>query len=316
MSLLDHPFPFDPSYGYKREALLNIAAPPAPPDFESFWRERYRKVTQCSPKVVIQSSSFVHNGYQVFDFSFESTYGATIQGWLLVPFEQEILRGLVIGHGYGGRDAPDFELGLDNTVLLFPCFRGLSRSASPEIDSQPSKHILHNIDQRDHYILGQCVDDLWLSVSMLLELYPFLHGKTAYMGISYGGGIGALAVPWDERIDKICLNVPSFGHHPLRLQLPTFGSAEAVQNYAKNHAGVMEVLQYYDAAVSAHYAKQMLLAALAEFDPAVAPPGQYAIYNAWLGPKKLFPLLAGHFAYPGQAQCELDLICELRRFFV
>ncbi|MEZ5576382.1 MAG: hypothetical protein R3F44_12440 [Candidatus Competibacteraceae bacterium] len=35
--------------------------------------------------------------------------------------------------------------------------------------------------------------------------------------------------------------------------------------------------------------------AAARFDPAVPPPGQFAVYNALAGPKELFVLRAGHF---------------------
>jgi len=50
-------------------------------------------------------------------------------------------------------------------------------------------------------------------------------------------------------------------------------------------------------------------------DPAVAPPGQFSIYNAKPGEKKLFVLKAGHMEYPTQAQQETELLQELETFF-
>ncbi|MCA1789780.1 MAG: hypothetical protein LC667_07960 [Thioalkalivibrio sp.] len=55
--------------------------------------------------------------------------------------------------------------------------------------------------------------------------------------------------------------------------------------------------------------------AAALFDPAVAPPGQFAVYNAITGDKRLFVLDAGHFDYPGRTRQEQDLLAQLRTFF-
>ncbi|MEZ5583004.1 MAG: hypothetical protein R3F37_09785 [Candidatus Competibacteraceae bacterium] len=41
------------------------------------------------------------------------------------------------------------------------------------------------------------------------------------------------------------------------------------------------------------------------FDPAVPPPGQYAIYNALAGHKDLFVLQAGHFEHGNALQRKL-----------
>lgn len=315
MHKLSHSYAFDPSYGYDFNKLLGVTPPPMPADFADFWRTRYQRTLTLDPHATLTATGIVQDGYQVFDLSYCSTDGMKINGWLLVPEQQTIKQGIVIGHGYGGRDAPDFHLRIANTVLLFPCFRGLSRSRCARLSDQPAQHVLHQINDREHYVLGGCVDDLWLAVSALLQLFPQCQGKVGYMGISFGGGIGALGIPWDQRVQKLHLNVPSFGHHPLRLQLPTWGSAAAVQAYAREHSHVLEILQYYDAASAATYAQQALHAALAFFDPTVAPPGQYAIYNAWAGPKYLFQLVAGHFQYPEQAKQEQYLLRALQDFF-
>ena len=60
-----------------------------------------------------------------------------------------------------------------------------------------------------------------------------------YLGISFGGGIGALALPWDERFHRAHLNVPSFGHHPLRLGMPCVGSGEAVRRHQRRTGQVL-----------------------------------------------------------------------------
>jgi cephalosporin-C deacetylase len=54
--------------------------------------------------------------------------------------------------------------------------------------------------------------------------------------------------------------------------------------------------------------------AAALFDAAVAPPCQFAIYNALAGDKRLFVLTAGHFDYPGREAEERQLRSETKEF--
>lgn len=74
-----------------------------------------------------------------------------------------------------------------------------------------------------------------------------------------------------------------------------------MQAFARRHVHVVETLAYYDAAVAARYIRQPMHLAAARFDPAVAPPGQFAVYNGLPGPKELFVLNAGHFEHPERA---------------
>jgi cephalosporin-C deacetylase len=238
-----------------------------------------------------------------------------IGGWVLVPRVQPIRRGFVIGHGYGGRDAPDLDLPFDDAVLFFPCARGISRSRCAGLPEAPNEHVLWGIGEREHYVLGGCVDDVWVAVTALLELFPSAIRRVGYLGISFGGGIGAMAVPWDERIAVAHYNVPSFGHQRLRLTLPTIGSGEAVRWYRQQFGHVPETLLYYDAAMAARFTTVPVHVAAALFDPVVAPPGQFAVYNALPRDKRLFLLDAGHFDYPRGAEQERGLLAELEQFF-
>lgn len=311
---LNHPFHFDPSYGYDLEHLLAVQAPVAPADFASFWRRRYHRAVSFHSTLALEACGS-HAGFNIFDIAYQSTDDFLIGGWLLEPQRQPVKQSIIVGHGYGGRDQPDYHFNIPNTAYLFPCFRGISRSRTERVSDQPNYHVLHNIDKPDSYIIGGCVEDLWVAVSLMLRRYPNTLGRLGYMGISFGGGIGALALPWDQRIQRAHLNVPTFGCQPLRLQLPTIGSGAAVTQYVEQLGHIPVTLAYYDAAIAATFAKQPLHVAAALFDPMVAPPGQFAIYNAWAGPKQLFVLDAGHFEYPGQGQQERQLIQQLQMFF-
>lgn len=310
-----HPFAFDPTYGMQLADLLAIKPPPAPPGFDDFWKARYRRAVVTDPKPVLRRSNTTHPDWLVLDITYTSTDRFPIGGWLLLPRNATVRRGLVVGHGYGGRDQPDFDLPVEETALLFPCFRGLSRSARPPIPADASGHVLDDIDRPDHYIIGGCVDDLWLGVSTLLALYPWLSGHIGYSGISFGGGIGALAIPFDSRIARGHLVVPTFGDRPLWLTLPTAGSADAVQTYAKTHPKVLDSLKLFDAAVAAARITVPMLTAVALFDPAVAPPCQFAIANALPKYNETFILDAGHFDYDGSAEQNALLSNKVRQFF-
>ncbi|QWF69457.1 acetylxylan esterase [Methylomonas paludis] len=310
----DHEYAFDPNYGYSLADLLAVPAPKAPDDFSEFWQQRYQRSLTLSPAYQLKPCG-TQAGFQVYELSYQSTAEVIIRGWLLTPEQQTIKRAVIVGHGYGGREQPDYHLKPANTALLFPCFRGLGKSRSPKLPESPDQHVLWKIDDPQQYIMGGCVDDLWLAVSVLQQIYPQTIGHIGYMGISFGGGIGALGVPWDARIKRAHFNVPTFGNQPLRTQLPTTGSAAAVQDYFQQHHNVLATLSYYDAALAAEYGRQDAHFALALFDPVVAPPGQFAIYNTWAGQKSLFILEAGHFAYPNQIYQELQLLNELNQFF-
>jgi cephalosporin-C deacetylase len=55
--------------------------------------------------------------------------------------------------------------------------------------------------------------------------------------------------------------------------------------------------------------------ACAKFDPSVAPAGQFAVYNAIPGQKRLFALTAGHHSHSEQVREERELLREIDEFF-
>ncbi len=315
--MFPHAFPFDPTGGYGLPELLALP-PPEPLDgFAEFWRARRARVAGLDPAPLLAPSDQPLPGWRVQTLRYRSSDEITIHGWLLTPASGVVRRGLVVGHGYGGRDAPAPRLPLSDCAVVFPCFRGLGRSPVPGLSANPLFHVLNGIEDRSRYVIGGCVDDLWLAVSVLLALFPQVEGHVGYMGTSFGGGIGALAAPWDERIRRVHLEVPTFGHQALRLQLPCVGSGEALRIRQRLRAfDVMDTLAWFDAACAAGFLAIPTHVAAAAFDPAVPPAGQFAVANAvppeW---RRLFVLAAGHFDYPAQAAQAEALFVELEDFF-
>ncbi|MFE4060014.1 acetylxylan esterase [Streptomyces sp. NPDC059096] len=329
MSVFEHGFPFDPAYGRSLDQLLALPAPAAPPDFDAFWRARYEAARRVAAAPAVGPQEEEREGFRTFGVSFTSVGGLRLGGWLVLPAEGPAEHGFVVGHGYGGRqDTGDaVPLPLPRSAALLPCVRGLgARSRRPGIPGEADPHVLHGIESRDTYVIGDCVADLWCAASALLELVPELahavpgeDGSTGarlgYVGESLGGGLGALALPWDDRFACGQLTVPTFGDQPLRLTLPSVGSGEAVRGHHREHPEVAEVLPYFDAATAASRTRVPVLVAPALFDPAVPPPGQFAVYNALAGPRELHVLPAGHFEHAGGEQEEKELAAARRRFF-
>ncbi|MFF2325122.1 MULTISPECIES: acetylxylan esterase [unclassified Streptomyces] len=323
MAQFEHDFPFDPAYGRTIDDLMRVPAPAAPDDFDAFWRSRYEEARKVATRPELGPLEEVRDGVRIHAVTFDSVGGIRLGGWVALPAEGAAEHGFVIGHGYGGREepGPDVPLPLPRSAAILPCVRGMKeRGQQPGIPDMSAGHVLHGIESRDTYVIGDCVADLWCAASALHELVPELSPeeggpRLGYLGESFGGGLGALAVPWDDRFGAAQLTVPTFGNHPLRLTLQCAGSGEAVRRHHQEHPEVAEVLPYFDAASAATRLTRPTLVAAALFDPSVPPPGQFAVYNALAGERELLVLNAGHFEYPGLDAEKEDLRAARRRFF-
>src|SRR5690554_4778785 len=114
MSSFQHEFSFDPSYGYDLDALLKVGSPEAPEDFEAFWRETY-EATRAVPAKPSMRKIETRNGYDVYEIEYDGLGGFRVGGWLVVPADGVVRRGVVMGHGYGGRGAPELPGELTQT---------------------------------------------------------------------------------------------------------------------------------------------------------------------------------------------------------
>lgn len=323
---LAHDFPFDPAHGYTApDQLLQVPAPPAPADFEAFWRDRYARARAVDTRPVLGPVEEERDGVRIQGITYTSVGGVRLGGWLALPTEGPVRYGFVVGHGYGGRQDPGRDLPppLPGAAAILPCVRGMGeRGRVDGIPDLADEHVLYGIGSRDSYVIGECVADLWCAASALTEAVPELAGaghpggpRLGYLGESFGGGLGALALPWESRFGAAQLTVPTFGNHPLRLTLPCTGSGEAVRAHHRAHPEVTGVLRYFDAATAAGRLELPTLVAAALFDPAVPPPGQFAVYNALAGERELQVLSAGHFPYRGMTAETAELDANRTRFF-
>ena len=319
MSAFRHHFPFDPSYGHTREDLLRVELTEPPPDgFADFWRGLRTRAAEVAPEPewVEPETVWREASLRVRRLRFRSLGGRNIGGWLVTPLEGPVRRLVVAGHGYGGRAEPEPPL-LPESACLFFCARGLpALSLCDDIPETAPFHVLSGIQSPDTYVHGGCCADLWAAATALVEITGGENLPLHYWGGSFGGGIGALALPWDDRFTAGYLVVPSFGNHPFRLGLPCVGSGESVRLRWRRDPSVADTLAWFDAAHAARFLQLPVLYACALFDPAVPPPGQFSIRNAYAGSKELVVLSAGHFPHPNEEREIQDANRRAREFLL
>lgn len=295
--------PFDASYGYDLDALLQVPVPPAPEDFSAFWRDLHARARALSPDPELADYPMAARAHDLHRVTFTSTDGLRLGGWVALPKEGTARVGVVLSHGYGGRAEPELAGIPDDAAVIFPVARGLPTvSLLPQVRRPTDGHVLEGISARETYVLGGCAADVWCAASALVELVGAV--PLVFVGASFGGGQGALALPWDDRFVAGALRVPSFGQYDLRLRLPCTGSGERVRAHVSVHPRAREVLRYFDAATAAGFLDVPTLVACALWDPSVPPPGQFAVYNAAraaIGERAVLQVLgAGHESYPDE----------------
>jgi cephalosporin-C deacetylase len=281
--------PIDPTCGYSPEQLRRLGPPPTPAGFAEFWRATHAQAAEVPLGMVVTD-----DGPQRRIVRFDVLGGHRVGAWLSVP-AGPVRATAVIGHGYGHPEPPGAPMA--GVAMLHLCMPGFSLSRSSAAPGESAFHVIHGIGSRETYLLRACAANIWSGVRVLDALFPGL--PMAYFGGSFGGGMGALAAPWEPRFSAVALTVPTFGHHPIRLQHPCSGSGEAVRRWHQTHPEVVNVLQWYDAAVAATFFRVPTWIAPADADPAVPPPGQWAVANA-VPNGHIHALSSGHPTLPDE----------------
>lgn len=293
---------FDPTHGYSPTQLLSVPIPTPPADFAAFWQSTYASIIREPLNITRRRVASPTPRFELWEVEWDSLGGVRIGGWLSIPVDGKFERGTVVGHGYGGRSEPHFRVEGPPGAVISPCARGFDRSAHAGIPDKSAEHVVHGIESRETYLHRGCVADYWTAASVLLELYPQCANRLDYYGASFGGGMGALLLPWDHRFQRAYLDVPSFGNYPLRVHLPCSGSGDAVSRRFRKDPKIMDVLAYYDAASAAQFIDIPVFVAAALSDPFVPPAGQFAVYNALKCRKELFVRQTGHPDLPEDNQ--------------
>lgn len=287
---------FDGSYG-RTEAELRAVRPVTPPaGFAERWRG-WRADARAVDAAPVRLSTVDRGRRRVSIVEHSGVDGTRLRAWLVEPRDTPARVGLVHGHGYGGRDRVHLARAPQDAAAIFPVARGLGTlNAGVGAPEPVEEHVLAGIDDPERYVLGQCARDLWLAADALTILAGEL--PLYYVGESFGGGIGALALPWDERCIGATLVVPSFGQYDERLAVPCLGSGETVRRHVRAHPETRETLRWFDASSSIGFADVPVRVEAALWDQYVPPAGQFAVAAGARDPE-LAVLPAGHAEYPG-----------------
>ncbi len=270
-------FPFDATYGYGLDELLAVEPVTPPDDFEGFWQATYAQTRAVDPRCELREIASDDPQWRCYELDFDSFEGFRVGAWLLVPAEGVVTSVVVRGHGYGSVLQPVTGL-FEGTATIQVCGRGFGRSAQPDLPGMTMEHVLHGIESRETYLHRGCVADLWAAVTAGEALYPGL--PLFYYGGSFGGGLGTLALAWEKRFARAFIGYPSFGHHPLRLTFECTGSGCAVRERYLADPAILETLRYHDSSSAALWITTPTFIDVGCFDPAVPPPGQFAVFNA------------------------------------
>jgi cephalosporin-C deacetylase len=279
-----------------------MTAPPAPAgpgDFDDFWRATFAEFgtgTVTWHRTRDLEGTDTHHACEI---RFDSSADEQAVAYLLIPHSpSSVRRGLVVGHGYGGRSGPDLDRVPADTVAIFPCAPGTHAGTPSRFPAAPDEHVLAGISHRDTYSHRFAAADIWRAATVLLDIAPSASGALDFSGGSFGGGIGAMALPWDARFRRAVLDVPSFGDHSTRLTRHCTGSGEAVRQHLRSRPEDRTTLDYHDAATAARRLQIPTLVVAALLDPAVDPRGQFAVHHALAGPRRLGVRAAGHLDSP------------------
>jgi len=187
MPVFRHDYPFDPTHGYDLDALLAVVPPEPPADFAAFWRDLRARAEAVAVEPTLRELPSPQPHTQVFAVTFTSLDGMRIGGWLTRPRDEPVERGVVVGHGYGGREEPDFHLPFRRAALDLSLRPGHFPQRLRRDSGNPDDHVLHGIERRETCVLGGCAADVvWCAASALLELFPMAARRLDYLGISFG----------------------------------------------------------------------------------------------------------------------------------
>lgn len=305
-----HDLPFDPTFGHSPSLLRDVAlSTPEPEGFDAFWENLYEQAMRIPLGLSCEELESDVRGCRLLKVSYTIFPDYRVGAWVYLPESMPPRLGVVCGHGYGGREAPEPGLAGADRAVIFPVAPGFHISADDRLPLNDAyAHVVHGIESPETCILGSCAATLWRAVDVLAELCEGLPERVHYRGWSFGGGMGALMLPWEPRFQTAELGQVTFAHHPFRLRHDCVGSAYAVRQRWLTDPAIENTLRYFEAVFSLRRVKIPTVFACACFDPAVPPPGQWAAANAHPGPKRISEYPTGHFdgPHPDSAQAEAD----------
>ena len=265
--------------GFPKEQLLRIEGDTPVPDFKEFWQTQYSaaRAWKCSYQVEGELWS-PDPDCRIFRIRFTSIDGFSIGVWLARP--RESTGGKLLAHGYGNPAVPPVASSPGRTIVM-PCVPGLGLSQCKEIPWKSGDHARVGAGSPESYVITGGVRNLWIALTIMIDMFPDTAGNILCGGGSLGGAMGTLAIPWDDRIHYGDLSVPTLGgrimlNHPGDPGEP----GESRRQMALAGPTGMRIIDLCNASAAARFIRVPTIVTPALCDHIVPPPGQFAVANS------------------------------------
>ena len=264
---------------YTQDELLQIKGDTPVEGFREFWMAQYAAARAWNGSYHVEDELWAPEpDCHIYKIRFTSTDGFSIGMWLARPAES--CGGNLVAHGYGNPSTPPEIKRVDRTVAV-PCVRGLGLSQCKDIPWKLAEHAAYGFDDPERYVIVGGVRDLWIALTVMIDMFPDTADNIVCSGGSLGGAMGAMALPWDERIHYGDLNVPTLGGR-IALKYPCAPDTPANTRFQKALAGGdgMRIIDFCNASAAAQFIRVPTIITPALRDNCVPPPVQFAVANS------------------------------------
>ena len=159
----------------------------------------------AAPINLVKSSASVANGVEISQITYDSPAGGSVTGLMFVPVNRPGARpGIVLMHGGPGNAA---QMGPQGVALAQ---HGAVVIAIDAPHARRTGDWVQFTDQ-DRAEQIQLIKDLQRAVDVLRSQFNVDSTRIAYIGISFGGAMGALFVGIEKRLKAAVLEVPDGG---------------------------------------------------------------------------------------------------------
>lgn len=296
-----------------KEELLRIKGDTPVDGFKEFWTAQYAAARSWKKSYHIEKELWSPEpGCRIYQIRFTSIDGFSIGMWIARP--EDSSGGTLFAHGYGNPATPPAPAKGGRTIVS-PCVRGLGLSQCKEIPWQPGAHAGYGFDAPEHYVITGGVRDLWIALTIMLDMFPDTAENIVCRGSSLGGAMGAMAIPWDERIHYGDLSVPTLGGR-IALDSPTAPGSPGCtrREHALASEENMRIIDFCNAAAAAQFIRVPTIVTPALKDNVVPPSGQFAVANSIPEKYRIMRIREVGHAAATEADTHLETeLSELRR---
>ena len=297
---------------WSREELLQIKGDTPVAGFKEFWQKQYSAAREWKCAYTVERELWTPSAdCRIYQIRFTSIDGFSIGMWLSRPAVST--GGAISAHGYGNPSVPPLPVSPGRTIAM-PCVRGLGLSQCKEIPWQTWEHAAYGFHDPEKYVITAGVRDLWIALTIMIDMFPDTANNILCNGSSLGGGMGAMCIPWDERIHYGELNVPTLGGRILLdYPMPPNTPGETRRQKALESPEGMKIIDFCNGSAAAQFIKVPTIVTPALCDKVVPPPGQFAIANSIPEPyRHLYIREVGHGPATEKDLLLAETLAELR----